>query len=111
MRRGVHVIACDRGAIAEMLRDGAGLVFPREGLVEAAATHIEHFSNDRRALLAAKSVSMQQARRILSSSKQSLETLVACMQGLLRSEEHTSELQSPDHLVCRLLLEKKKSTT
>src|SRR5436305_12093976 len=29
-------------------------------------------------------------------------------QGLLRSEEHTSELQSRPHLVCRLLLEKKK---
>src|SRR5258708_10413892 len=29
--------------------------------------------------------------------------------GLARSEEHTSELQSPDHLVCRLLLEKKKT--
>src|SRR5258708_23617887 len=29
----------------------------------------------------------------------------------LRSEEHTSELQSPDHLVCRLLLEKKKKKT
>src|SRR5258708_27258564 len=28
----------------------------------------------------------------------------------VRSEEHTSELQSPDHLVCRLLLEKKKHT-
>src|SRR5947208_4198637 len=28
-----------------------------------------------------------------------------------RSEEHTSELQSPDHLVCRLLLEKKKNTS
>src|SRR5207244_10400611 len=28
-----------------------------------------------------------------------------------RSEEHTSELQSPDHLVCRLLLEKKKKHT
>src|SRR5258708_25462620 len=28
----------------------------------------------------------------------------------VRSEEHTSELQSPDHLVCRLLLEKKKTT-
>src|SRR5258708_9586213 len=27
-----------------------------------------------------------------------------------RSEEHTSELQSPDHLVCPLLLEKKKRT-
>src|SRR5258708_25579080 len=30
--------------------------------------------------------------------------------SLMRSEEHTSELQSPDHLVCRLLLEKKKKT-
>src|SRR5258708_36681784 len=30
-------------------------------------------------------------------------------QGWDRSEEHTSELQSPDHLVCRLLLEKKKN--
>src|SRR5258708_15356680 len=28
-----------------------------------------------------------------------------------RSEEHTSELQSPDHLVCRLLLEKKKNAS
>src|SRR5258708_29197617 len=31
--------------------------------------------------------------------------------GPERSEEHTSELQSPDHLVCRLLLEKKKHKT
>src|SRR5215216_1934125 len=29
---------------------------------------------------------------------------------LPRSEEHTSELQSPDHLVCRLLLEKKHAS-
>src|SRR5258708_18187014 len=36
------------------------------------------------------------------------EYLQAC-QSLGRSEEHTSELQSPDHLVCRLLLEKKKA--
>src|SRR5207244_12117078 len=28
----------------------------------------------------------------------------------VRSEEHTSELQSPDHLVCRLLLEKKTTS-
>src|SRR5207244_5698594 len=34
----------------------------------------------------------------------------ACVRRGRRSEEHTSELQSPDHLVCRLLLEKKKST-
>src|SRR5256885_13974753 len=36
-----------------------------------------------------------------------LQTLVAVLQ--LRSEEHTSELQSPCNLVCRLLLEKKKN--
>src|SRR5258708_25695947 len=34
------------------------------------------------------------------------ELLILC---ICRSEEHTSELQSPDHLVCRLLLEKKKT--
>src|SRR5262245_65255121 len=33
------------------------------------------------------------------------------MPGDLRSEEHTSELQSLRHLVCRLLLEKKKTTS
>src|SRR5258708_18151401 len=31
-----------------------------------------------------------------------------CLRSFQRSEEHTSELQSPDHIVCRLLLEKKK---
>src|SRR5207244_11461562 len=30
----------------------------------------------------------------------------SCISATARSEEHTSELQSPDHLVCRLLLEK-----
>src|SRR5690348_18270208 len=34
--------------------------------------------------------------------------LTASVTPLSRSEEHTSELQSPVHLVCRLLLEKKK---
>src|SRR5438552_12943648 len=33
--------------------------------------------------------------------------LLGTIVGIMRSEEHTSELQSPDHLVCRLLLEKK----
>src|SRR5690348_17842354 len=39
-----------------------------------------------------------------------VETLVHARAALVdvRSEEHTSELQSPVHLVCRLLLEKKK---
>src|SRR5947208_13285220 len=37
-----------------------------------------------------------------------LRAIERCRTAALRSEEHTSELQSPDHLVCRLLLEKKK---
>src|SRR5438552_16235544 len=37
-----------------------------------------------------------------------LPTRICLVLRRLRSEEHTSELQSPDHLVCRLLLEKKK---
>src|SRR5258708_13146293 len=38
-----------------------------------------------------------------------LNTKLTLYLDLMRSEEHTSELQSPDHLVCRLLLEKKNS--
>src|SRR3954463_16830595 len=41
-----------------------------------------------------------------TSELQSHDNLVC---GIIRSEEHTSELQSHDNLVCRLLLEKKKT--
>src|SRR5438094_10330769 len=37
--------------------------------------------------------------------------LVSTLNSWMRSEEHTSELQSPYDLVCRLLLEKKKHTS
>src|SRR5258708_19691398 len=47
----------------------------------------------------AKTVRLQSGFLLQSALRQLLE----------RSEEHTSELQSPDHLVCRLLLEKKKT--
>src|SRR3712207_7213274 len=36
---------------------------------------------------------------------------ITCKRRSTRSEEHTSELQSRQYLVCRLLLEKKKKTT
>src|SRR5438552_7153558 len=42
------------------------------------------------------------------TSKAGRSPSVRLMMQFARSEEHTSELQSPDHLVCRLLLEKKK---
>src|SRR5258708_20672481 len=47
----------------------------------------------------------------LANKQQTIQKLVKDLQDEMRerSEEHTSELQSPDHLVCRLLLEKKKT--
>src|SRR5438876_8473645 len=46
------------------------------------------------------------ARRRSAGHRQSFPVLLG-----RRSEEHTSELQSPVHLVCRLLLEKKKNSS
>src|SRR5690625_6173899 len=49
----------------------------------------------------------ERIRLELRPALETLETLLAS--GAERSEEHTSELQSRGHLVCRLLLEKKKN--
>src|SRR5438876_5079223 len=49
---------------------------------------------------------MRRARRCAGSSRRS--SRASSPASGSRSEEHTSELQSPVHLVCRLLLEKKK---
>src|SRR3712207_7801468 len=46
-------------------------------------------------------------RRVIENDR---ETLIHAPHALHRSEEHTSELQSRQYLVCRLLLEKKKDT-
>ena len=47
-------------------------------------------------------------RDSLVATSSSFDPLLVDSDSRPRSEEHTSELQSPDHLVCRLLLEKKK---
>src|SRR5690554_7650543 len=52
----------------------------------------------------------QQARVDEASKNLALYQFKACLVNT-RSEEHTSELQSRPHLVCRLLLEKKKNNT
>src|SRR5256885_11329272 len=46
--------------------------------------------------------------QLVEPLRAALERTEAQVQALERSEEHTSELQSPCNLVCRLLLEKKK---
>src|SRR5258708_29809840 len=60
-----------------------------------------------RTILAGHSMGGAIAERI--ASRVPVAGLIAISPAIKRSEEHTSELQSPDHLVCRLLLEKKKN--
>ncbi len=91
MRRGVYVIACDRGAISEMLLNGAGLALARDDMVESAATHIAKFSRDRRALAYSRDMSLQQAQRIRISGKMQLDGLLACIQKGF-SEENCADL-------------------
>jgi glycosyltransferase involved in cell wall biosynthesis len=83
MRRGAYVIACDRGAIGEMLCNGAGLVFAAEAVVESAVAHITDLSTDRRSLASSQEMSLRQAQRIRSSGRVQLESLMASMQGSL----------------------------
>src|SRR5690242_21221938 len=54
---------------------------------------------------------MLSAVRATAPTVRSMNALSNRQLSLLRSEEHTSELQSHVNLVCRLLLEKKKQTT
>src|SRR2546430_10076363 len=50
-------------------------------------------------------------RQVLVHARTASGSAIAHRSGVLRSEEHTSELQSQSNLVCRLLLEKKKKTS
>src|SRR5262245_63907604 len=56
----------------------------------------------------AHAFSSRLATRALDDSSPGIEMLIETRSRCRRSEEHTSELQSLRHLVCRLLLEKKK---
>src|SRR5207244_10907283 len=79
-------------------------LFPYTPLFRSAAGHVRPerriAGTDRRA---------RQPRGLLQrGDRGGQDRRVEAVRGAGRSEEHTSELQSPDHLVCRLLLEKKK---
>src|SRR5258708_24869953 len=54
-----------------------------------------------------RSSGVQRGKTVLGASL--FRIVLPARRLIRRSEEHTSELQSPDHLVCRLLLEKKKT--
>src|SRR5437867_10633224 len=59
-------------------------------------------------LLGRTAVSHAEAGADVVAPSDMMDGRVAALRAALRSEEHTSELQSPYDLVCRLLLEKKK---
>src|SRR5258708_27370832 len=80
--------------------------------MDIARGHFLFFFNDT-ATTEIYTLSLHDALPICPCSRPLIHLDVCCSSvyfhtGLTRSEEHTSELQSPDHLVCRLLLEKKK---
>src|SRR5258708_14355869 len=75
-------------------------LFPYTTLFRSTRTLYKYARNDKAAKTPEKLIELC-AQRIVGLE------FAASRDG--RSEEHTSELQSPDHLVCRLLLEKKKT--
>src|SRR5256885_9684131 len=86
-------------------------LFPYTTLFRSAAIPMSYWLNRKRILWAkttsCRVLSKLRERRAFSCFQVSA-TVSAFSPG--RSEEHTSELQSPCNLVCRLLLEKKKTT-
>src|SRR3712207_8981484 len=56
-------------------------------------------------------LTLREAERLLAPGEPVHGIVLVLEQVRARSEEHTSELQSRQYLVCRLLLEKKKNTT
>src|SRR5207244_11355299 len=71
----------------------------RPAISELAAANLPSSAKAFRAVTDA--YAKRQAKAIITKKEQDAK------RKQMRSEEHTSELQSPDHLVCRLLLEKK----
>jgi glycosyltransferase involved in cell wall biosynthesis len=85
IRSGTYVIACERGAIADILANGAGLVIPKSAFIVAAAACIQALHADRAELMRARNASLEQARRMRDSTGEYLSALVDEIAGV-RSE-------------------------
>src|SRR5437867_7500801 len=84
-------------------------LFPYTTLFRSANVPVVAWSGGSRAV-SVWNITKQEPRTIRQSAGSLAVALSPDGQRLARSEEHTSELQSPYDLVCRLLLEKKKKT-
>src|SRR2546428_6037805 len=89
------------GVVARIVALGlSGTLQPRDGLVEAA--HLDQVGTD-------VVVGVTEVRINFDGALALRDGLLQPALEVIRSEEHTSELQSRSDLVCRLLLEKKKN--
>src|SRR5256884_1425548 len=107
--------AAGRNALKKLRELGCRIALDDFGTGYSALAYITRFPPDRIKIDKAfvrdvdRSASDAAIANAILSLGQSLGTTVTA-EGIERSEEHTSELQSRLHLVCRLLLEKKKQT-
>src|SRR5438552_14181817 len=104
--RALDVRAAPDTPLLWVLRDELGLTGTKygcgKGLCGACTVHIDGVAQ-RTCILPVGTVEGKGITTI-----EGLTVAGAALHPVQRSEEHTSELQSPDHIVCRLLLEKKK---
>jgi glycosyltransferase involved in cell wall biosynthesis len=83
LRNAVHVIACDRGAIAELLNNGAGSAFANDAFVGAAVTQLQTLSADSAALQLARQSSFAESQRINRDASAALTALLTDISGRL----------------------------
>src|SRR5258705_1307396 len=88
---------------------------PKESIVSMTELVLPNDTNTLNNLMGGRLMHWMDVVSAIAGQKHSNSTVVTAsvdnISFRLRSEEHTSELQSLRHLVCRLLLEKKKDTT
>jgi len=76
LRSGVYVLACARGAIPELLSNGAGLAVDQQVFVASAATYIRGVSLDRAVLALSRQSSFEQARRLQAKAEGQLSDVI-----------------------------------
>src|SRR2546426_8910485 len=79
-----------------------------DGFYLSEAGEFEHWVEEERARLATRAAEALESLAARATATGDVRASLKWWRRLTRSEEHTSELQSPCNLVCRLLLEKKK---